>query len=38
MDVIYNEDCLLHDPPFEATRGQVKPYLGMFVSLIFHPD
>ncbi|KAI7852923.1 hypothetical protein BDC45DRAFT_558219 [Circinella umbellata] len=27
MDVIYNEDCLLHDPPFEATRGQVKPYL-----------
>ena len=32
MDVIYNEDCLLHDPPFEATRGQVKPYLGMFVS------
>ncbi|KAI9322414.1 hypothetical protein BX666DRAFT_1848848 [Dichotomocladium elegans] len=27
MDVIYSADGLLHDPPTEVTRGQVKPYL-----------
>ncbi|KAI9492488.1 hypothetical protein BDB00DRAFT_828437 [Zychaea mexicana] len=27
MDVVYSDDCLLHDPPFEVTRGSVKPYV-----------
>ncbi|KAI7858841.1 hypothetical protein BDC45DRAFT_456933 [Circinella umbellata] len=27
MDVVYSADCALHDPPFELTRGVVKPYV-----------
>ncbi|KAI8136538.1 hypothetical protein BJV82DRAFT_527311 [Fennellomyces sp. T-0311] len=27
MNVVYSEDCLLHNPPFEATRGEIKSYL-----------
>ncbi|KAI9274669.1 hypothetical protein BDA99DRAFT_498194 [Phascolomyces articulosus] len=27
MDIVYSEDCALHDPPFELTRGVVKPYV-----------
>ncbi|KAI7876613.1 Arginase/deacetylase, partial [Lichtheimia hyalospora FSU 10163] len=26
MDVIYSDDCTLHFPPYEITRGQIKKY------------
>lgn len=28
MKVVYSEECLLHDPPYEVTRGKVQAYVG----------
>lgn len=35
MDVIYNDECALHFPPYEITRGQIKAYAGKMRILLF---